>query len=151
MRKIAIAAILASAALAGCASQPSYGPAVSESRTYDLQNSVNGKILSVRKVTITRDSKGGYALAGALVGGVAGNAIGSGAAKTLATVGGALAGGAAGHYLGSSAGQKPGVEISVEAERGSKYVVIQEDQGEGFQVNERVQVVFANGYSRVVR
>lgn len=154
MKRIAIAVLLASAALAGCASNaPAYGPAISQSNTYGLQNAVDGKILSVRKVTIRKGSNGAWALGGALAGGLAGNALGgSGSGKTLATVGGALAGGLAGDYLGRGYGDKPGVEISVRANQGGRqYVVIQEDQGEGFQPGDRVQVVYAQGFERVVR
>jgi outer membrane lipoprotein SlyB len=63
-----------------------------------------GKVLHVAHASISDDGLG--TMGGAILGGLAGSAIGKGRGNTLAIVGGAIAGGAAGNQLNQSAGQE---------------------------------------------
>ena len=57
----------------------------------------------------------------------------------------------AGAALEEVATRKPGVEVTVRLENGRVIAVVQEDQGEGFRVGERVRVVNDGGTTRVAR
>ena len=52
-------------------------------------------------------------LAGGALGGVAGNAVGGGTGRTIATVGGAILGALAGNAIENSVGKSSGYEITV--------------------------------------
>jgi len=77
-----------------------------------------GRVVSVRGVTVSDSGAG--TLGGAVLGGLAGSAIGSGRGNTLAIVGGALAGGAVGNQMNQSAGQ----ELTILLESGEEIVTV---------------------------
>ena len=101
--------------LTGCARDLS-SSTYSSSSTLSL--TLEGKVLSVRQVTIKENDKmgdnTGGMLAGGVLGGVLGNGLGgSGADRALATVGGALVGGLAG----------AAVQGQLEKSKGFEYII----------------------------
>lgn len=90
-------------------------------------------------------------VAGAAVGGIAGNSIGGGRGQAIATVLGAVAGGVAGSAIEEGVTRRPGVEVTVVLPNGQMLAVVQEDGGEGFRPGERVRVLRDGGTTRVTR
>ncbi|MCL1860722.1 MAG: hypothetical protein FWG52_04200 [Proteobacteria bacterium] len=108
---------------------------------------------SVRPVNLggTRSPVG--SMAGAVAGGVIGSSLG-GRGTTSSAVGtviGAVAGGLGGAALEEAATRRPGVEITVELDRGEYLAIVQEDNGEDFQPGERVRLVGDWQETRVTR
>jgi outer membrane lipoprotein SlyB len=119
-----LALVTASAILGGCASnssQPSYGSNGGYRNGYDNTASAGyGTIESIQVGNEGRTSGGG-ALVGGLVGALAGNQVGSGGGRTVATV----AGGVAGAVIGNK------VEANRNAEGQQMYAVrVRLDNGE---------------------
>ena len=87
-------------------------------------------------------------LAGGALGGVAGNAIGGGTGRTIATVGGAILGALAGNAVENQVGKNSGYEITVRLDNGETRVVAQEADVP-VSVGQRVQVISGSGPTRV--
>ena len=85
-----------------------------------------GRVVSVRGVTVSDSGAG--TLGGALIGGLAGSAIGSGRGNTLAIVGGALAGGAVGSQMNQSTGQ----ELTILLQSGEEIVTVASNKTTAF-------------------
>ncbi|WP_342245686.1 glycine zipper 2TM domain-containing protein [Pseudomonas sp. OTU5201] len=84
----------------------------------------------------------GYGLGtimGALVGGVAGNQVGSGTGKTVATVAGTAGGAYIGHQIETRNQKTTGYAISVRMENGSNQTLTQSTNG-GLSVGDRVRI-----------
>lgn len=143
-------ALAAALVAAGCASDlggGTYGRAEAR-RMMTVQY---GVVEAVRPVQLEGTKSPLGAGAGAVVGGVAGSGVGGGRGQIVGATVGAVVGGLAGAALEEVATRKPGVEVTVRLENGRVIAVVQEDQGEGFRVGERVRVVNDGGTTRVAR
>ena len=97
LRHRLIAIVFSSLALAGTAAAQTYGPA-DEGRRFNDGSRVVCKNVEVQRSTRDPNRIGGT-VAGAEIGGLVGNQVGSGNGRKLATVGGAVAGGAIGRKV----------------------------------------------------
>ena len=145
----AAAALLAVAALAGCA-QGLGGGTYSREEARREQSVRMGVVESVRKVQIegTRTIVG--PAAGAVVGGIAGSAVGGGRGSDIATVLGAVAGGLAGQAVEQGVTRREGVEVTVKLDNGALVAIVQEAD-ENFRPGDRVRIISSGQTSRVTR
>lgn len=136
--------------LAACSTAPQSSSQFNRSDVGRAQVVQNGQIVSLRAVTITNDSRGIATATGAVLGGIAGSAIGGG---TRANAAGAVAGGVAGGAIGNamSGRSTPGVEISVRLESGSTIAVVQPGSPNDYRVGDRVRVTSDGRTTRVSR
>jgi outer membrane lipoprotein SlyB len=136
-------------ALSGCATQ--YGPGTVSSSSVGRQQSVQyGTVEGVRGVTIQNDRRDIGTATGAILGGIAGSALGNGnRANTAGAVAGAVAGGAVGNAV--SATTRPGIEITVQLDGGRTIAVVQDGNMDQFRVGDRVQITSDGVTTRVTR
>jgi outer membrane lipoprotein SlyB len=137
--------------LSGCIiedpSVPSYPRAMrgQAMQVYEVQ------VLSVQRVAIRGDSSIVGVGTGAVAGGLLGSLAGTGKAKTLATVGGAIAGGFAGDAIERKATSATGVEIMVRTRSGQTWSVVQNDHGENFYRGEWVRMLVGGDKRTITR
>lgn len=146
------AALLALAALAGCATYDSphvYGPA-------DVMQKMvvrYGTIVSLREVTMQGVASGAGGVMGAGLGAVAGSNVGSGRGQ----IAGGIVGAGVGQVVGSAAerrlAQQIGLEITYRDDAsGAHFVVVQpKDETQPLQVGDRVRIVEGANSVRVFR
>ena len=145
-----IAFVLAAAtllALGGCASGTG-GKDYSRDQTRAVQEVQMGMVESVREVNIEGTKSAVGAGAGAVVGGVAGNTVGSGTGRALATAVGAVLGGLGGAAVEEGVTRQNGIEITVKLDTG-KLIAITQTADESFRVGDRVRVLSGGGATRV--
>jgi outer membrane lipoprotein SlyB len=135
-------------ALSGCASSMpgnAYGPnEVMQTMTVQY-----GTVDSVQPVTIQATPTGTGPLAGAVIGGAAGNSIGGGNGQIISTIGGAIIGGLVGAAAEKNAGTQNGQQITVQMDDGRLIAVVQGGTAQ-FARGQRVQVLTASdGTTRV--
>jgi outer membrane lipoprotein SlyB len=147
--RLAIAgALVASAALSGCASTSS-GSVYSGAQARGEQTVRMGVVESVRQVTIEGSRSGVGAVAGGAVGGVAGSNVGGGSrGSAIGTIIGAVAGGVAGDAIEHGTTRKLGLEITVKLDNGELRAITQ-DADEVFRPGERVRLLSGSGVTRV--
>lgn len=121
----------------GCAKQ-----GYTQSNYNSVQSVQYGTIVSANTVDITDDGKG-MGL-GALIGGLAGSALGKGNGNTAAIVGGALIGGYAGKEYNKDIGQ----ELFIRLKNGSEIITV--IKGNMAAVGLQVKMVSANGKIRSI-
>ena len=141
---LAAAALLA---LGGCASGTG-GKDYSRDQTRAVQEVQMGMVESVREVNIEGTKSAVGAGAGAVVGGVAGNTVGSGTGRALATAVGAVLGGLGGAAVEEGVTRQNGIEITVKLDTG-KLIAITQTADESFRVGDRVRVLSGGGTTRV--
>ena len=150
VKKGMVLMVVAALGVAGCASGlggGTYGRTEAR-RAMSVQY---GVVESVRPVQLEGTKSPLGAGAGAVVGGVAGSGVGGGRGQIVGATVGAVAGGLAGAALEEVATRRPGVEVTVRLDNGRVIAVVQEDEGEGFRLGERVRVVSDGGTTRVAR
>ena len=132
-RLVGALALCATLGLAGCVTQPAYGPAYSGSN-YGYQQAYAprpcercGVVQSVQQVYMQSGNDSGLGtILGAIAGGVLGSTIGKGDGRTAATVIGAVAGGAVGNQVGQRYGDaNVAWRIVVAMDNGQQAVVTQ--------------------------
>jgi outer membrane lipoprotein SlyB len=144
---IAAAALLATAALAGCAT--SGGPAdYSYRETRGVESVSYGRVESVRPVRLNEDHAPVGTIAGAAIGGIAGSTLGHGAGGAVATILGAVGGGLAGNAIEHSATAQNGEEIIVRLDNGQTIAVVQ-GGFQDFAAGQRVRVLSGSQRTRV--
>ena len=143
----AAVAVLAVAALAGCA-QGLGGGSYTREEARREQNVRMGVVESVRQVQIegTRTIIG--PAAGAVVGGIAGSTVGGGRGSDVAAVLGAVVGGVAGQAIEQGTTRRTGVEITVKLDSGALVAIVQEAD-ETFLAGDRVRILSDGQTSRV--
>ena len=134
-------------ALGGCASGTG-GKDYSRDQTRAVQEVQMGMVESVREVNIEGTKSAVGAGAGAVVGGVAGNTVGSGTGRALATAVGAVLGGLGGAAVEEGVTRQNGIEITVKLDTG-KLIAITQTADESFRVGDRVRVLSGGGTTRV--
>lgn len=143
-------ALVAAIAVAGCATPTASGNVYNYDQAQREQISRAGTVLNVRNITIQPEqTSGAGTIAGAAIGGLAGNQIGGGSGRTIATVLGGLAGAAAGTGVERGTSRTAGYEITVRLDNGETRVVAQEADIP-LQVGQRVQVISGAGPTRVI-
>ena len=142
-----LAALAASAALAGCATSKS-GDVYSREEALREQTVRVATVESVRPVTIQGTRSGIGAAAGGIVGGVAGSGVGSGRGSAVAGVLGAVGGGVAGQAVEEGTTRRPGVEITVRLQNGELRAVVQEETDK-FVPGQKVRLLTSGGVTRV--
>jgi len=143
---IAAAALLATAALAGCATS---GPAdYSYRETRGVESVSYGRVESVRPVRLNEDHAPVGTVAGAAIGGIAGSTLGHGAGGAVATILGAVGGGLAGNAIEHSATAQNGEEIVVRLDNGQTIAVVQ-GGFQDFAAGQRVRVLSGSQRTRV--
>jgi outer membrane lipoprotein SlyB len=99
-----------------------------------------GVVESIRTIETKGDGSGIGAVGGAVVGGVAGNQVGDGSGRKIATVVGAVGGAVAGHQVEKYIKSGKSYEIVVRLENGSTQVV-QESVAPAWRTGDRVKIV----------
>ncbi|HEX6320041.1 MAG TPA: glycine zipper 2TM domain-containing protein [Burkholderiales bacterium] len=145
--RLVLAALAASATLAGCATSKS-GDVYSREEALREQTVRLATVESVRPVTIQGTRSGIGAAAGGVVGGVAGSGVGHGKGSTIAGVLGAVGGGVAGQAIEEGTTRKPGVEITVRLQSGELRAIVQEETDK-FVPGQRVRLLTSGGITRV--
>ena len=147
LKAIAIASLSVSL-IAGCStsSRPSYY-STTDSRT--AQTVRLGTVVSVHEIALHNEANPIFTVAGAGLGGVAGNTIGGGRGKTIATIVGALAGGAAAHY-GQKAINQNGCDITVQLDDSKSLVTIVQAADVQITKGQRVRLVTGDKGDRVL-
>ena len=146
----ATAVLAVAAALAACAPQQS-ADRVGANQAMVAQTVSFGTVTSARNVVV--EGGGGSQLAGAVIGGVAGaalgNQVGGGTGQDIATVVGGTAGVVAGQQAGRAAASANAIEWTVRLENGQSVAVIQASPT--FAIGQRVQVISGGGQTRLAR
>jgi len=145
--RLLLAALAASAALAGCATSKS-GDVYSREEALREQSVRLATVESVRPVTIQGTRSGIGAAAGGVVGGIAGSTVGQGKGSAIAGVLGAVGGGVAGQAVEEGTTRRPGVEITVRLQNGELRAVVQEETDK-FVPGQKVRLLTSGGVTRV--
>ncbi|MBN2644591.1 MAG: glycine zipper 2TM domain-containing protein [Desulfuromonadaceae bacterium] len=135
--------------LVSCASPPS-AQYYSRSQIQRQLSVFYGTVLVVEPVHIEGTQTGLGTLGGAVLGGIAGNAVGGGHGRALATVAGVVGGALVGAAVEQGATQANGLEITVELDSGEVIAVVQEAD-DVYQVGDRVRIVRGPGGMTRVR
>lgn len=145
--KLALLAIVAAAALAGCMTRES-------ANVYGKHEAGREQLVrfatvdSVRKVIIQGSQSGIGAVAGGVTGGVAGSGVGQGRGSSVGAVLGGVAGGVVGNTVEERATREDALEITVKLDSGELRAIVQEADQE-FQPGQRVKLVTSGGITRV--
>ena len=124
-------ALVAAAALAGCAQQPAY-------QVYNQPVARSGTIESIRQVDKQRYVNGAGAVVGGLVGTGLGSLVGGGSGRTAAMIVGAVGGAVVGNEMQKNQTELIW-EIGVRYDDGS-YGTITQTQAPGLRIGDRVRV-----------
>lgn len=143
---IAAAALLAAAALAGCATSGPWDYSQREAR--GVATVSYGTVESVRPVKLNEDHAVVGTGVGAVIGGLAGNTLSHGNGRGVTTILGALGGGLAGNALEHKATQQDGEEIIVRLDNGQTIAVVQSGL-QDFAAGQRVRVLSGSQRTRV--
>lgn len=141
--------VMMSTMLMGCANVND-GNVYGSRQIGSVQTVKFGTITSLRPITLSESDKElpVGAAAGAVLGGVAGYAIGGGNGQKIAAVGGAILGGLLGNAVQGVAGEEQGWEIGVRTDNGQDLAVIQ-GATEQIGVGTRVRLVESGGRVKV--
>ena len=143
---IAAAALLAAAALGGCATS---GPGdYSQREARGVATVSYGTVQSVRPVKVNEDHAIVGTGVGAVIGGLAGNTLSHGNGRGVTTILGALGGGLAGNALEHKATEQTGEEIVVRLDNGQTIAVVQSG-AQDFAAGQRVRVLSGPERTRV--
>ena len=141
IKKILISTSVAVLLLSGCATNE--GPEYDGSSYKQIKRYEVGIVLENKPVVISDNGSGSFF--GIIIGAVLGSTIGSGAGSTLASLGGGIAG----YYAGKEIGKANGAELTVKLDNGEDIIVIV--KGEGYEVNEKIQIIRSGGKVEQVR
>lgn len=149
------AALVSIVGLSGCATTSHYGDTSYNGnyRTNSDYNRVYGTITHIERVQISHRDYNGPGIgmvAGAVIGGILGNQIGSGSGRALATAGGAVAGGYAGNRIEqNTAGSRWADEVTVVLDNGDRVRVVQPSDGQLYK-GARVYISGSGSNARVI-
>jgi len=135
----------------GCASSLK-GDVYSRDEAQKTMNFRWGTIESTRPVVIEGDQSGKGAVAGAVIGGIAGSGVTGSRTQGLITAVGAVAGAIAGTAAEKKMSQAQGLEITLKIDDGSNVIIVQEvEKVDEFIAGDRVKVISGNGKLRVAK
>jgi outer membrane lipoprotein SlyB len=144
--KLVLPGVLA-LALAACGTQSPMTSSYPSTPTSTAQTATNSSATGygvVQSVNLVQQQQrpgiGLGSIAGAVVGGVLGNQVGSGSGRTAATIAGAAGGGLVGHQMeGNMAAANQAYQVTVRMDNGSIQTLTQEAQP-NVQIGERVRL-----------
>ena len=139
--------MLLSLILGACASSNS-GGVYSREEARKVQTVRMGVVESVRSVKLEGTKTPIGTVAGAAVGGVAGNSIGKGDDNIIGAVIGAVVGGLAGAAIEEGITRKDAFEITVKLDNGTLIAIVQEAD-EQFKAGDKVRLIDSGGATRV--
>lgn len=135
MRTRIVLLLLALLALAACATPPRY-----YNDGYRSACNNCGTIQRIERVYGERETTGGGAVLGAIIGGALGNQVGKGDGRKAATVAGAVIGGAIGNEAEKDQRSRPRFEIFVQMDDGRR-LVVEQPTLDGLREGDYVQIV----------
>lgn len=135
MRTRIVLLLLALLALAACATPPRY-----YNDGYRSACNNCGTIERIERVYGERETTGGGAVLGAIIGGALGNQVGKGDGRKAATVAGAVIGGAIGNEAEKDQRSRPRFEIFVQMDDGRR-LVVEQPTLDGLREGDYVQIV----------
>lgn len=150
-RTILVTSLLASVlAIQGCAYRSYANDVYTDADAQRAHSITMATVTHVRFITIERGITGSGAAAGGSVGAALGSGIGKGNGQFAGSVLGAVVGGFAGQGMEAHLSKARGLEISMRLDDGQMIAVVQAAD-ELFKKGDRVQVLTAEGKSRVTR
>ena len=135
MRTRIVLLLLAVLALAACATPPRY-----YNDGYRSACNNCGTIERIERVYGERETTGGGAVLGAIIGGALGNQVGKGDGRKAATVAGAVIGGVIGNEAEKDQRSRPRFEIFVQMDDGRR-LVVEQPTLDGLREGDYVQIV----------
>ena len=135
MRIRIVLLMLALLTLAACATPPRY-----YNDGYRSACNNCGTIERIERVYGERETTGGGAVLGAIIGGALGNQVGKGDGRKAATVAGAVIGGAIGNAAAKDQRSRPRYEIFVQLDDGRR-LVVEQPTLDGLREGDYVQIV----------
>lgn len=148
-------AVIALIGLVGCQANPTISQGSLRGDVYSYKEarksqSVNvGYVISSRYVQIEGKSSNVGLAVGGLIGAAAGNKVGGGNGKKVATALGALFGASVGDKMEQRVRKIQGVEVIVRTDKGRTYSVVQEYNGENFSRGTPVMLIGSRSSMRV--
>lgn len=141
-RYLAAALVAALAMLSGCAAPSTAGHTYTAGEARRPLQVEGGVVEAIREVRLERDQPTGVGTgAGAVVGGVAGSNVGGGSGRIIGGVLGAVAGGVLGSHAEQGLSDRRALEITVRADSGRTFAVVQEAGGEQFVPGQRIRIL----------
>ena len=135
MRTRTVLMLLALLTLAACATPPRY-----YNDGYRSACNNCGTIERIERVYGERETTGGGAVLGAIIGGALGNQVGKGDGRKAATVAGAVIGGVIGNEAEKDQRSRPRFEIFVQMDDGRR-LVVEQPTLDGLREGDCVQIV----------
>ncbi len=135
MRTRIVLLMLALLTLAACATPPRY-----YNDGYRSACNNCGTVERIERVYGERETTGGGAVLGAIIGGALGNQVGKGDGRKAATVAGAVIGGAIGNEVEKDQRSRPRFEIFVQMDDGRR-LVVEQPSLDGLREGDYVQIV----------
>ncbi|MBL8244116.1 MAG: glycine zipper 2TM domain-containing protein [Rhodanobacteraceae bacterium] len=135
MRTRIVLMLLALLTLAACATPPRY-----YNDGYRSACNNCGTIERIERVYGERETTGGGAVLGAIIGGALGNQVGKGDGRKAATVAGAVIGGVIGNEAEKDQRSRPRFEIFVQMDDGRR-LVVEQPTLDGLREGDYVQIV----------
>ena len=135
MRTRIVLMLLALLTLAACATPPRY-----YNDGYRSACNNCGTIERIERVYGERETTGGGAVLGVIIGGALGNQVGKGDGRKAATVAGAVIGGAIGNEAEKDQRSRPRFEIFVQMDDGRR-LVVEQPTLDGLREGDYVQIV----------
>lgn len=135
MRTRIVLMLLALLTLAACATPPRY-----YNDGYRSACNNCGTIERIERVYGERETTGGGAVLGAIIGGALGNQVGKGDGRKAATVAGAVIGGVIGNEAEKDQRSRPRFEIFVQMDDGRR-LVVEQPTLDGLREGDCVQIV----------
>jgi outer membrane lipoprotein SlyB len=141
-------ALVSVSVMAGCT--PNISPDVVQAgNANEVTTTVQGKVISMRTVTVKGNDNTVGMLAGGAAGAVAGSAIGQGRGSLLGAIGGAVLGGTAGSFAQDKLSTQQGIEYIVKLDNGKMLTVVQGAGAQNYTVGQCVYVI-EGGHARIV-
>jgi outer membrane lipoprotein SlyB len=148
MNKTKLIGIALLSILLGACAISNSGGVYSREEARKVQTVRMGVVESVRSVKLEGTKTPIGSVAGAAVGGVAGNSIGKGDDNIIGAVIGAVVGGLAGAAIEEGITRKDAFEITVKLDNGTLIAIVQEAD-EQFKAGEKVRLIDSGGTTRV--
>ena len=149
IRTTASLSLMAALLLAGCAS--SNPDVISRNDAQRLSTVVDATVLTVRPVTVDGSQSGGGAVAGGVVGAIAGSSVGGRRESAAIGLLGAVAGAVVGNVIERSSTREESLEILVQLRNGERRAIVQAKGSESFNPGDAVIIVSTGGKVRVAR
>lgn len=143
------ATLVLSLGLAGCVSGLQ-GSTYSRTEARQVQDVAFGTVIGTTPVVIEGNRSGAGQLPGAVIGGVAGSAVGEGKGQQIFTILGAVGGAVVGSMVEEQATRAQGLELTVRLDSGRTLSIVQEvDSVDAFREGQRVRVLTQGQLARV--